>query len=303
MSQKIYSDRTEVEGVDLPGAGQTRMLVIDENKKIKSEAKPTIQTPKFDDVLGAGDVTDKEAKFQSEVSTKYSHVSNERVISGDVEKGSYTKIDYEGIEHVPHVGRGRHNVKFTEDVGDGTHTHVFQAKSGTVAHLSDIPNLVYNQNKSNTKTATNTTVSVRMNEATTGSIILTPEMMAVGKTLYFEVMGDTDLTVPDTMSFFISIGDESVEIPIDISTIGGLSALYYNIKGYIDFTGGSYEERGFNFSGVVSVDIGGLQSHHVIPTTTLEIDATSNKGFTIDVKHETTNTTTNCYKSFLKKLN
>lgn len=44
MSQKIYTDRTELEGVDLPSAGQTRMLVIDENKKIKSEAKPTIPT-------------------------------------------------------------------------------------------------------------------------------------------------------------------------------------------------------------------------------------------------------------------
>lgn len=138
MKQKIYSDRTELEGVDLPSAGQTRMLVIDENKKIKSEAKPTITTPKFDDVLGAGDVTDKEAKFQSEVSTQYSHVSNERVISGDVEKGSYTKIDYEGIEHVPHVGRGRHNVKFTEDLDDGEFEHTFPAKSGTIAHLSDI---------------------------------------------------------------------------------------------------------------------------------------------------------------------
>lgn len=44
MKQKIYSDRTELEGVELPSAGQTRMLVIDENKKIKSEAKPTIPT-------------------------------------------------------------------------------------------------------------------------------------------------------------------------------------------------------------------------------------------------------------------
>src|SRR5690606_37999628 len=97
-----------------------------------------MSTPKFDDVLGAGDITDKEAKFQSEVSTQYSHVSNERVISGDVEKGSYTKIDYFGIEHVPHVGRGRHNVIFTEDVGNGEFEHAFPAKSGTIAHLSDI---------------------------------------------------------------------------------------------------------------------------------------------------------------------
>lgn len=37
MKQKIYSDRTELEGVDLPSAGQTRFLVVDENKKIKSE--------------------------------------------------------------------------------------------------------------------------------------------------------------------------------------------------------------------------------------------------------------------------
>lgn len=37
MSQKIYSDRTELEGVVLPSAGQTRFLVIDEDKKIKSE--------------------------------------------------------------------------------------------------------------------------------------------------------------------------------------------------------------------------------------------------------------------------
>lgn len=298
MSQKIYSDRTELEGVELPSAGQTRMLVIDEDKKIKSEAKPD---PKFDDVLGAGDVTDKEAKFQSEVSTQYSHVSNERVISGDVEKGSYTKIDYEGIEHVPAVGKGLHNVKFTEDEGNGTFTHAFQAKSGTVAHLSDIPNLVYNQNKSNTQTATNTTSSVRINEATTGSLTLTPEMMAVGKTLYFEAMGETDLAYPDKMSFFISIGSESVEIPIDIASA---PSSYYTIKGYIDFTGGSDEEMEFNFSGVVSVVIGvGLSSSFVIPITTLEIDATSGKDFTIDVKHETTNTTTNCYKSFLKQLN
>lgn len=40
MNQKIYSDRTELEGVDLPTAGQTKMLVIDENKKLKSEPKP-----------------------------------------------------------------------------------------------------------------------------------------------------------------------------------------------------------------------------------------------------------------------
>src|SRR5690606_14872670 len=42
MSQKIYSDRTELEGVDLPSAGQTKLLVIGEDKKIKSEVKPVI---------------------------------------------------------------------------------------------------------------------------------------------------------------------------------------------------------------------------------------------------------------------
>ena len=39
MSQKIYTDRTYLEGVELPSAGQTRLLVVDENKKIKSEVK------------------------------------------------------------------------------------------------------------------------------------------------------------------------------------------------------------------------------------------------------------------------
>lgn len=39
MSQKIYTDRTDLEGVELPSAGQTRLLVVDENKKIKSEVK------------------------------------------------------------------------------------------------------------------------------------------------------------------------------------------------------------------------------------------------------------------------
>src|SRR5690606_38651762 len=92
----------------------------------------------LDDVLGVGDVTDKEAKFQSGASTQYSQISNERVISGDVEKGSYTKIDYNGIEHVPAVGKGLHKVVFTEDVDDGEFTHTFQDKSGTIAHLSDI---------------------------------------------------------------------------------------------------------------------------------------------------------------------
>src|SRR5690606_13917447 len=42
MSQKIYSDRTELEGVEIPGAGQTRMLVIDENKNINSDDKPIL---------------------------------------------------------------------------------------------------------------------------------------------------------------------------------------------------------------------------------------------------------------------
>jgi len=54
MSQKIYADRTELEGVDLPGAGQTRMLVIDENKNIKSESKSSIPT-KTSDLTNDGD--------------------------------------------------------------------------------------------------------------------------------------------------------------------------------------------------------------------------------------------------------
>src|SRR5690606_35805049 len=186
MRQKIYSDRTELEGVDLPSAGQTKMLVIDEDKKIKSEDKPTIPTPKFDDVLGACDVTDKEAKFQSEVSTQYSHVSNERVISGDVEKGSYTKIDYNGIEHVPHVGRGRHNVIFTEDVGNGEFEHAFPAKPGTIAHVGDI--VVFNQNPLNAVTVTGTTSPTSLLDVSSGTLTLSEADLKVGKTYEFDII-------------------------------------------------------------------------------------------------------------------
>lgn len=54
MSQKIYADRTKLEGIDLPSAGQTRMLVIDENKNIKSESKSSIPT-KTSDLTNDGD--------------------------------------------------------------------------------------------------------------------------------------------------------------------------------------------------------------------------------------------------------
>lgn len=194
MSQKIYADRTELEGVDLPSAGQTRMLVIDENKKIKSEDKPTIPTPKFDDVLGAGDVTDKEAKFQSEVSTKYSHVSNERVISGDVEKGSYTKIDYEGIEYVPHVGRGRHNVIFTEDVDDGEFEHAFQSKSGTVAHVGDFfPDIHFVDNSDDNTNLTTTSNVVILTSTNTSVTVINLPPLTDGLIIYVTNKGSADL--------------------------------------------------------------------------------------------------------------
>lgn len=57
MSQKIYTDRTELEGVDLPSAGQTKLLVIDENKKIKSEEKAAdLQGKYIDVVLDKGEI-------------------------------------------------------------------------------------------------------------------------------------------------------------------------------------------------------------------------------------------------------
>src|SRR5690606_3960292 len=142
-----------------------------------------MSTPKFDDVLGAGDVTDKEAKFQSEVSTQYSQVSNERVISGDVEKGSYTKIDYFGIEHVPHVGRGRHNIIFTEDLDDGEFEHAFPAKSGTIAHVGDT--VVFNQNPLNAVTVTGTTSPTTLLDISSGTITLSEADLEVGKTYEF----------------------------------------------------------------------------------------------------------------------
>lgn len=42
--QKVYTDRTELEGVELPSSGQTKLLVIGEDKKIRSEDKPSIPT-------------------------------------------------------------------------------------------------------------------------------------------------------------------------------------------------------------------------------------------------------------------
>src|SRR5690606_40009159 len=65
MSQKIDSDRTELEGVDLPGAGQTKMLVIDEDKKIKSEDKPTIPTKTSELENDSGFITSSDLPPQS----------------------------------------------------------------------------------------------------------------------------------------------------------------------------------------------------------------------------------------------
>jgi hypothetical protein len=258
----------------------------------------------FDDVLGIDNKTDKEAGFID--NNKNTVVKPEGMVVADDVTGSFIRLISDGIELKKESGAGEAKIVSYEEAGDTEHT--LQAKSGTIAHLSDVLTLVYNQNKKNTQTATNTTVAVRMNEVTTGSLVLTPDMMTIGKTLYFEAYGETDLTAPDKMSFFISLGGEDVEIPIDI---GGSAyvAHSYNIKGYIDFTDGANEEREFNFSGELRINVDMSSSGvflpftYQIPTTTLEIDATNAKGFIIDVQHETTNTTTTCYKSLLKQLN
>lgn len=93
----------------------------------------------LDSVLGQGDVTDKEAKFIDSDSTNYSYINGNRVISGDIEKGSYTKIDYNGIDMLPKEYAGVHLVRFNaEGNEEDEFVHNFPAKSGTIAHTSDL---------------------------------------------------------------------------------------------------------------------------------------------------------------------
>lgn len=148
----------------------------------------------LDSVLGQGDVTDKEAKFIDSDSTNYSYINGNRFISGDIEKGSYTKIDYEGIEHVPHVGRGRHNVKFTEDIDDGEFEHAFPAKSGTVAHVGDFfPDIHFVDNSDDNTNLTTTSNVVILTSTNTSVTVINLPPLTDGLIIYVTNKGSADL--------------------------------------------------------------------------------------------------------------
>src|SRR5690606_17092966 len=173
------------------------------------------------------------------------HVSNERVISGDVEKGSYTKIDYNGIEHVPHVGRGRHNVIFTEDVNDGEFEHAYPAKSGTIAHVGDT--VVFNQNPLNAVTVTGTTSPTSLLDISSGTITLSEADLEVGKTYEFEIYGKYTSNAAD-FKFRFGLGTTYIEVNYTVPVNVSDQPLWF--KGNLDIVsvGGNPDAREYYFT-------------------------------------------------------
>ena len=94
MSQKIYSDRTELEGVDLPSAGQTKLLVIGDDKKLKSEPKPTIPT-KTSDLTNDGD---GESTFITQAEAELQFVEPDDLGSAAFKNSSYTVVNGTVVE-------------------------------------------------------------------------------------------------------------------------------------------------------------------------------------------------------------
>src|SRR5690606_1562512 len=191
------------------------------------------------------------------------HVSNERVISGDVEKGSYTKIDYNGIEHVPHVGRGRHNVIFTEDVNDGEFEHAFPAKPGTIAHVGDI--VVFNQNPLNAVTVTGTTSPTTWLDISSGTITLSEADLEVGKTYEFEIYGKYTSNAHDFKLRF-GLGTTYIEVNTPVSV--NVSDVPFWIQGKLDIVsvGGNPNAREYYITGV------GIIGNETVDDVTLGAD-------------------------------
>lgn len=296
MSQKIYSDRTELEGVDLPSSGQTRNLVIDENKEIKSEAKPAPQS--FDDVLGVGNETDKEARFIS--NDKYTIVKPDGMAVADEDVGSITQINSDSIELQKKTGSGKAKIVSYEDEVNTEHT--LQPKSGVLAHKGDI--VVFNQNPLNEVTVTGTTTSTSLLDVSSGTLTLTESDLEVGKTFEFQIYGKYTSSGDDFKLRF-GVGASYVEITIPVS--GTATNLPFRIIGSLDIVavGGSPDAREYYFTGTIILRDGVTPISYENPILGNETvdDVTLGNDFTFSVVPTDNSSSFTCTKAILKRLN
>lgn len=232
----------------------------------------------FDNVLGVGNETDKEAVFTNEENS--------------------TKIT-PGIIHIKTGSSAYAQIESTED--DIGSRHILQPTSGILAHIGDI--VVFNQNPLNEVTVTGTTSSTTLLDVSSGTLTLSESDLEVGKTYEFQIYGKYTSNADD-FKFRFGLGTTYIEINVPVP--GNIIDFPFRIQGNLDIVsvGGNPEAREYYFTGVIIRESStiGIYGDPIIGNETVD-DVTLGADFVFDVVPTDNSSSFTCYKAILKRLN